>query len=674
MYPPEPSEVPPFRRSPSHLFFGFRAAILVLALAACHAQGQSGPPTFDARNLADPAPLANGWLAQAGDNPAFAQASFDDSHWLPLVPAKSPRDSFPDLRTDTVWYRLHVTLTPNSTGLALQERDLASAFEIYANGSRLMSLGHVAPFTQFSADSRLTAPFSDSQVAAGSLVLAVRAHLTPAQWSGASPPPDPGSLLLGSESALRQSSLMSLLADNIVDWTWAVVVLVVALLALTLFSAQRQRTEYFWTFCLGLAEVSGAAFAFLLSVRNMPVVGSLPLLVLNCSTNFLVLLVYFGFVRQRIKPWIWIYATLTCVLIAVNQFASITGALTRGADALSMVSDFADGTINMFILPAALILALRRGNREAGIILVPMFLSNLVDYTNWGALLLAQIPSCSVPANAFLTSLRSFHIGPVALPQEDVGGVACWLSLAAIMVFRANRATRQQAVLESQLDAARQVQQIIVPEVADAVPGFFIESVYQPAQQVGGDFFQILPTRDGGLLLVVGDIAGKGLPAAMLVSVVVGAIRGVAEYTKDPSELLANLNERLVGRGGSLSTALVAQISAHGCVTIANAGHLSPYLDGREVELPGALPLGVLSGAVYETTRFALPPGSRLTFYSDGVIEAQNTKGELFGFDRAKAISTEPAADIVRAAQQFGQEDDITVVIIERDEAIASAA
>jgi sigma-B regulation protein RsbU (phosphoserine phosphatase) len=98
---------------------------------------------------------------------------------------------------------------------------------------------------------------------------------------------------------------------------------------------------------------------------------------------------------------------------------------------------------------------------------------------------------------------------------------------------------------------------------------------------------------------VVGDVAGKGLPAAMLVSVLVGAIRGVAEFTKDPAELLSNLNERLVGRGGGgFSTALIARIGADGRVTIANAGHLSPYLDGREVELPGALPLGVANFAL----------------------------------------------------------------------------
>ncbi len=227
--------------------------------------------------------------------------------------------------------------------------------------------------------------------------------------------------------------------------------------------------------------------------------------------------------------------------------------------------------------------------------------------------------------------------------------------------------SRQQALLESELAAAREVQQVILPEQVEAVHGFRVESIYQPAQQVGGDFFQVLPAGEGGLLVVVGDVAGKGLPAAMLVSVLVGAIRGVAQYTEDPAELLASLNDRLVGRThGGFSTALVARIAADGGVTIANAGHLSPYLDGREVELQGALPLGVVKNAAYQVTHFHLPQGSRLTFYSDGVIEAQNEKGELFGFERGRAISTQPAAAIVEAARQFGQEDDITVVTIER--------
>jgi serine phosphatase RsbU (regulator of sigma subunit) len=151
----------------------------------------------------------------------------------------------------------------------------------------------------------------------------------------------------------------------------------------------------------------------------------------------------------------------------------------------------------------------------------------------------------------------------------------------------------------------------------------------------------------------------------MLVSVMVGAIRATAEYTSDPNDLLRSLNERLMGRTrGGFSTALAAYFSPEGYVEIANAGHVSPYIDGQELDMPGALPLGILSKADYLVTRVELAPGSRITFYSDGVVEAQNAKGELFGFDRSQQIATQPAAEIAAAAKHFGQSDDITVVAI----------
>lgn len=246
-------------------------------------------------------------------------------------------------------------------------------------------------------------------------------------------------------------------------------------------------------------------------------------------------------------------------------------------------------------------------------------------------------------------------------------GYAGFIYVSISEAKRYARGRTEMALLESEMAAARQVQQLILPAQGQSFPGYTVESVYQPARQVGGDFFQILPVGKGGLLLVIGDVAGKGLPAAMLVSLLVGSIRATADDTHDPVLLLGRLHERLLGRiGDGFSTALAAYIADDGRVTIANAGHLSPYLDGREVELPGALPLGVDGGGQYQATSLELHPGSRLTFYSDGVVEAQKPDGELFGFERAQAISIEPAAAIAETAVRFGQSDDITVVTIER--------
>lgn len=225
----------------------------------------------------------------------------------------------------------------------------------------------------------------------------------------------------------------------------------------------------------------------------------------------------------------------------------------------------------------------------------------------------------------------------------------------------------EKALLDSEMAAARQVQQVILPDPHQAIPGFAVESVYKPAREVGGDFFQILPVGGVGLLFVIGDVSGKGLPAAMLVSLVIGSIRATAEETHDPVLLLRKLHGRLAGRTpDGFVTALAAFIANDGLVTLANAGHLSPYLDGQEIELPSALPLGISGGGLCEATKVELRAGSRLTFLSDGVVEAQKENGELFGFDRAKAISKESATAIVEAAVRFGQADDITVVTIER--------
>jgi serine phosphatase RsbU (regulator of sigma subunit) len=97
-------------------------------------------------------------------------------------------------------------------------------------------------------------------------------------------------------------------------------------------------------------------------------------------------------------------------------------------------------------------------------------------------------------------------------------------------------------------------------------------------------------------------------------------------------------------------------------MTIANAGHLSPYRDGREMELASGLPLGITSSIRYEQADFRLQLGDRLIFLSDGVVEATNPRGELFGFERTQQVSNESARYIANAAQRFGQNDDITVV------------
>jgi hypothetical protein len=298
---------------------------------------------------------------------------------------------------------------------------------------------------------------------------------------------------------------------------------------------------------------------------------------------------------------------------------------------------------------------------------IPIF---VVQFFVMGALI-RWYPDAPRPGHLYAPELAQLESRLTFDGQATLAAV-CLGYVGFVYVFisegkRHIRVNTEKTALESEMAAAREVQQLILPAQGESFPGYLVESVYQPAQQVGGDFFQVLAAGDRGMLMVIGDVAGKGLPAAMLVAMLIGAIRATAEDTHDPAVMLRRLHDRLIGRNyRGFTTALAAYITQDGIVTIANAGHLSPYLDGCEVALPGALPLGVESGGQYEVTNLELRPCSRLTFYSDGVVEAQNQKGELFGFERARAISSEPAATIVEAAVRFGQSDDITVVTIKR--------
>jgi len=166
---------------------------------------------------------------------------------------------------------------------------------------------------------------------------------------------------------------------------------------------------------------------------------------------------------------------------------------------------------------------------------------------------------------------------------------------------------------------------------------------------------------------VVGDVSGKGLKAAMVVSLLTGALRN--RKSDEPAAILGELNRVAASAlNGGFVTAAVAHLRGEH-LTIANAGHPSPYLNGEEVTLDPSLPLGLDADAVYGERILTWSTSLQLTFVSDGVIEAEDAKGELFGFDRTREISGKPAREIAEAAKAWGQNDDITVVTVRRSAA-----
>jgi hypothetical protein len=270
-----------------------------------------------------------------------------------------------------------------------------------------------------------------------------------------------------------------------------------------------------------------------------------------------------------------------------------------------------------------------------------------------------------VPIASLITSL--FIRWVTTFAGVNLFSIASLVTTAGLTLALGQRAWtewRAHETLQTEFEAAREVQQRLVTPAVD-VPGFHVESAYLPATQVGGDFFYIRPENPGSLLVVVGDVSGKGLRAALTVSAIMGALRTMPSLP--PTRILGDLNRGLVGqmRGGFV-TCCAARIEPDGTATLANAGHLAPYRNGEEVSVPTGLPLGVDAGTRYGESQLSLMHAEPLTFVSDGVVEARKPTGELFGFERARHISGSSANAIAAAAQEFGQEDDITVVQLRR--------
>jgi serine phosphatase RsbU (regulator of sigma subunit) len=285
------------------------------------------------------------------------------------------------------------------------------------------------------------------------------------------------------------------------------------------------------------------------------------------------------------------------------------------------------------------------------------------------ALLHNWLPEAPALTHLDAVQLNGFHNRLVLDGVAVVFSVALGYSgFVVVSVTESRRHVRlelDKAALDAELAAAREIQRLMVPEELPPTPGYVIESIYRPAAQVGGDFFQVIPLGGGQTLLVVGDVSGKGLKAAMTVSAIMGSLH---DYRAGkPSEVLAHLNRVLFGRVNGFVTCCATHIAADGTMTLANAGNPAPYRNGKEMAVEPGLPLGMIAESNYADTRHQVAPGDRLTFVSDGVVEATNQKGEIYGFERTLAISNQSANAIAEAAAQFGQEDDITVVTVTRE-------
>ena len=631
--------------------------------------------TFDLDRDRRPVASLDGlWRFHPGDDPRWADPNFDDSSWG-LLRSDQPwaTQGYADL-SGYAWYRFAVRLPAGSGPTSLLFMPIYTGYRVYVDGRLVGGVGAIEPTLLTSLHFVLPATMPLTATTAPqprTLHIAIRVWHS-AIWSKyqSGGPVRPGNLVCSTPLALREMRTFQRAYDvyYIDSYLTGFLAFIVGLTMLALCFMRPRDREYWWftaILLLGCAQDTLEFFYFAYSI--------LPTQVFDLVDHALgalgwtACLYFFAIVlNQRRGPWfrIGLIMLLLSTLDGVtNWFHLGTPAVTNGLDVVMELP------AALWIITTLIRSALRR-NPDGYLLFVPAFL-----YFGEGI------------ANQFLGSLNQFGwihttllediqlpLVPFPISLSEIIYIVFLMSLLAFLVRRFSLARKHEEHLQVQFEAARQVQEILVPEAGANVPGFAVESVYLPAESVGGDFFQQIPDGEGGLLVVIGDVAGKGLPAAMVVAMMVGAIRAEADHSADPAQLLRSLNTRLVGRSqGGFSTCLAAHISSKGRLTLANAGHFPPWINGFALDLPGSLPLGVAADPGYESTTVGLKPGDRLTFLSDGVVEAQGASGELFGFERTGEISQKTAEAIARAAQLYGQCDDITVVAVEF-EGVASAA
>ncbi|HEV2582944.1 MAG TPA: GAF domain-containing SpoIIE family protein phosphatase [Ktedonobacteraceae bacterium] len=237
--------------------------------------------------------------------------------------------------------------------------------------------------------------------------------------------------------------------------------------------------------------------------------------------------------------------------------------------------------------------------------------------------------------------------------------------------------------IEQELRTAQAIQHAFLPKEVPVFPGWQLVTYYRPAREVGGDFYDFLPLKGGRWGLIIGDVTGKGVPAALVMATVHTMLRSTAQGSLSPSEVLARVNDLLVPDipQGMFVTCFFALLDpASGRLYYSNAGHEPPYRqqDRNVTELwATGMPLGMLPGSRYEEHEATITPGESLIFYSDGLVEAHSPAKEMFGFPRMQKVLEERCEDVSLietllaelhsfTGEGWEQEDDVTLVSLQR--------
>jgi serine phosphatase RsbU (regulator of sigma subunit) len=658
---------------------------LALAATASQAAAPSAVPVLAIDGLGKgTAELGGPWQFHLGDDAEWAQPQTADATgsggWEQITTEKGWGAQGHPGYVGYAWYRkhLHLTAAPGAPAQFLMlVRHVDDVYEVYWNGQEVGHNGKMPPGPEyyFSQGAQIV-----NLGQAGDGVLAVRVWKAPLQSF------DPDTLG-GFTSAPFAGSPEAILAQKAsLDYTWlrnrqftfALRALDAVVMTLSLLAWFRRRSQ---KILLAMAAFTGSPVVGLfLTGLNLPLSDNLalgwlqPVLSLQDIGMWFLLLYLLDLDKNRYL----MRAAKTLAIISLTT-TSLDGGLTLldwSQPWIASWAQWADGiltaifTITQMFPWVELGFGLRkRLDASRWVLAIACLLTETLfflrisadqgsRFTHWTLAEIIGRPLFFINGNAFL-------------PQT----ITDTLMLLAIIyaVFRYMQDTlRRQGALEQEFKSARELQQVLIPEALPSLPGFAFTSAYRPAAEVGGDFFQVIPLEGayaGSTLILLGDVSGKGLKAAMTVSMIVGAARTLARFVPRPAELLADLNQRLFGRiQDGFATCLVLRLGPEGQCVMASAGHPAPYLNKKEVDLPGALPLGVMLTASYSEKSIELTEGDHFALYTDGLLEARGANGEIFSFERLDALfATSPdAAKATEAAVDFGQEDDITVLTLTR--------
>ena len=593
--------------------------------------------------------LSGSWHMTFQDRPVFAEPGYDDHGWQSFtLPGELPVRSGVHLRG---WIRRRVELPPGTdcTHLALTLGVITqSRYEVWLNGQRLPSSESLGP-----ADARIPRPITHLVPPCAapyphSLLVAI--HFASFDMHPDWRLPDQGPYLLSYQvNAPVDAGGRALAAQRervgpTQIFTIAIF-LMLAALCLVAWSTDAPRTELLWFALVAAERITYSVFDL---AGLYPSASSLPAR-LNFICEFIALPILgevaFFALSIRHKRWLRIanWLVVTPMVSFTLGWSSFNSAVVSCIVSGTLVTGFI--AFNWWQQSRSHLSA------EDHLLRFILLLPGLQIAIYWIAYMNGIV-------------LYAFgDIGWINLPifRFDASWFVVALAIFVILMRRTLADRRTQQRLAQELEAARQVQNLLVSGGRSAAEDLEISTAYLPDQEVGGDFYYVLDGR----VVVLGDVSGKGLKAAMLVSLLIGVLRDTTQ--RSPAAVLDALNRAIAGQvDGGFVTCVCARFETDGNATFANAGHLPPYLDGTEINLDAHFPLGVISETQYSETTVRISPESMVTLVSDGVVEAMNARRELFGFDRTREISKSSAGKIVEAARAWGQSDDITVVTVRR--------